>query len=318
MPYRAILRRSLISGLSAATLASALPRRVIAQVPKIRTSGTFADSFAEGFYANSRDSFKKAGLDVEITQFPSSPPQLTALLGGSLDIGLSDTVSLGSAIAKGAPLVLIAGGGLYRSQSPVTALCVPLASPIKTAADLVGKTVAILGLHDLTEIATWAWLDRNGVRFDQVKFAELPLPQVAPALERGTVDAGILAEPFLSQNRDKTIRVLAYVFDALAPEFFISNWFTSRAYVAQNGPLVRRFVDVIYDTARWANTHHDDSAPILASVAKIPVTTVQGMTRSDFGTTLEPRLLDPVLAAMYKYHVIDRRLTSADIVVKGR
>jgi NitT/TauT family transport system substrate-binding protein len=286
-------------------------------MPKIRAAGTFADTFAEGFFAVALDSFKKAGLDVEVAQFPNSPPQMTALLGGSLDIGTSDTVSLGTAIAKGAPFVLVAGGGLYNSQAPVTALCVPIASPIKTATDLIDKTIAVLGLHDLTEISTWAWLERNGVRSNQVKFTEIPLPQVPAALDRGTVDAGILAEPFLSQNKDKTVRVLGYVFDAIAPEFLISNWFTSKSFVAQNPTLVKRFVDVIYDTARWANTHHDESAPMLANVAKIPPSTVQRMTRSSFATSLDPRYIDPVFAAMYKYQVIDHKLTTADVVVRN-
>ena len=313
MPGCVIPRRTLLAGLAAGPLALPRPRRAAAQTPKIRAGGTFSDTFAEGFYANARGSFQQAGLAVEVIQFANGPAQMTAVLGGALEIGLSDTVSLGTAIAKGAPFVFIAGGGMYRSQAPTTALCVPLASAIETAADLVGKTVAVLGLRDVTEIGTWAWLERNGVRPEQVKFAEIPLPQVALALGRGAVDAGILAEPFLSQNKDKTVRVLAYVFDAVAPQFFISDWFTSKTYAAQNGASVRRFVEVVYDTARWANAHRAASAPILSNVTKIPLAIVQRMTRVTYGTALNPRLLDPVFAAMYRFRVIDHRLTTADV-----
>ncbi len=285
----------------------------VAQSEVIRAAGTFSDTFAEGFYADARGSFKQSGLNVEVTQFANGPAQMTAVLGGALDIGLSDTVSLATAISKGAPFVLVAGAGMYRSVAPTTALCVPLTSTIQSAKDLAGKTVAILGLHDVTEIGTWAWLDHNGVSPDAVKFTEIPLPQVPGALDRGAVDAGILAEPFLSRGENKSVRVLAYVFDVIAPQFFISSWFTSKTYYQKDSGQVKRFVDVIYQTAKWANTHRADSATILSQVSKVPLATVQSMTRVLYGTALEPQLIDPVLAALFKYQIIARRLTPADV-----
>jgi NitT/TauT family transport system substrate-binding protein len=200
---------------------------------------------------------------------------------------------------------------MYRSVAPTTALCVPLASPIQTAKDLAGKTIAVLGLHDVTEIGTWSWLERNGVNRDMVKYAEIPLPQVPGALDRAAVDAGILAEPYLSRGVDaKTVRVIGHIFDAIAPQFFISDWFTSKTYSQQNTAVVKRFVDVVYQTARWANTHRDDSAAILAQVTKIPLATIQGMTRVTYGTSLDPTLIDPVFAALYTYQLIDKKLTA--------
>lgn len=315
MASSVISRRIALGGLTALPLARALPAG--AQTQTVRAGGTFSDTFAEGWYANALGLFEKAGLNVSITQFPNGPGQMTAVLGGALDVGLSDTVSLGTAIAKGAPFVFIAGAGMYRSAGPTTALCVPLASSARTARDLVGKTVAVLGLHDVTEIGTWSWLAQNGVSPDDVKFAEIPLPQVPAALDRGTVDAGILAEPFLSQNANKTVRVLAYVFNAIAPQFFISDWFTSKSYLEQNRSVVKRFVDVIYQTARWANGHRAESAPILSDVTKIPLATVQGMTRVTYGTALDPRLIDPVFADLYRYRLIDRPLKAAEVVARG-
>ena len=306
-----ISRGAFVAGLSTVPVALALPG--VAQSDTIHAGGTFSDTFAEGFYADALHSFKKSGLDVDITQFANGPAQMTAVLGGALDIGLSDTVSLATAISKSAPFVVIAGAGMYRSAAPTTALCVPTNSALKTAKDLQGKTIAILGLHDVTEIGTWSWLERNGVSPDAVKFAEIPLPQVPGALDRGAVDAGILAEPFLSQSVGKTVRVLAYVFDSVAPQFYISAWFTSKAFYAQHQSQIKQFVNVIYQTAAWANTHRPESAVILSQVTKVPLATVQAMTRVTYGTALDPQLIDPVLAALYKYQVISRRLTAAEM-----
>jgi NitT/TauT family transport system substrate-binding protein len=308
-----VLSRRWLLGCVAAGCALAFPRRARSQTPVIHAGATFADGFAELFYADALGTLKKSALDVVITKFPSGPTMMPALLGGSLDVGISDTVSLGTAIAKGAPFVLIAGAGLHRSSAPEDALCVAIDSPIKTPHDLIGKTVGVLGLHGITEIALWSWLDRNKIEADRLSFVELPLTQMAGALERGTVAAGFLAEPFLSQNRDKTVRVLSVPFDAIAPQFLISSWFTSRPYLQANRELVARLVDVIYETARWANAHQHLSAPILAGVAGVPVATVLATTRIAYGTSLDQRLLDPVFGAMYKYGVIPRPLTAAEV-----
>ena len=40
------------------------------------------------------------------------------------------------------------------------------------------------------------------------------------------------------------------------------------------------------------------------------------MGRVEFATSFDPRYIDPVLAAMYKYEAIDKKLTSADLVAK--
>lgn len=306
-------RRTLLTTAAATTAGFAVPRNAFAQSQTIRTGATFAEGFAELFYAQSEGTTRKAGLDVALAKFPSGPAMMPAVLGGSLDVGISDTVSLGTAIAKGAPFVLIAGAALHLSTAPQDALCVTLDSPIASAKDLVGKTVGVLGLGGITEIALWAWLDRNGIPADQLKFVELPLTQMAQAIARGTVAAGFVAEPFLSQNRTKTVRQLSVPFDAIAPQFLISSWFTSRAYLQQNAAQIKRLAALIYDTARWANAHQDQTAPILAGVANVPLATVLTTTRTVYGTSLDPRLLDPVFAAMYKYGVIPHALTAREV-----
>jgi NitT/TauT family transport system substrate-binding protein len=309
-----ISRRLAVGGIATLPVALALPAR--AQSKPIRVGATYADTTAEGWYASKLGLFEKASLNVEMTKFANSGTTMTAVLGRALDIGVSDTFSLATAISRRAPFVIIAGAGMYRTQAPTTALCVPLDSPIKTAKDLVGKTVGVLGLRGATDIGTHAWLDRNGVKPEEVRYTEIPLPQAAPAIRRGTIDAGILAEPFLSQNKDKTVRVLGNIFDAVAPEFFIANWFTSRAFYQQNQKLVERFVDVVYQTANWANAHHEQSAPILSDISKVPLATIEGMIRVAYGTSTNPALIDPVLTALYKCKFIDHTMSAADVVAR--
>jgi NitT/TauT family transport system substrate-binding protein len=273
-----------------------------------------ADTFAEGYYATDMGFFTKAGLNVDQQVFNSGGAILVAAGGNALDIGLSNTGNLATAIAHGAPFTLIAGAGMYTAANPTTVLMVALNSPLQKPAELAGKTIAVTALKDLTEVGTRAWLARSGVDPNSVKFVELSMAQMAAGVDRGTFDAAIIGEPFLSAVRGKTLRVFADAYDALGPQFLIANWFSTTDYVKKNPDVIRRFVACVYDTARWANANHAASGKILAKWAQMDPVAVSTMGRCQYATSLDAKLLDPVLAAMYKYNAIDKKLSAADLV----
>jgi NitT/TauT family transport system substrate-binding protein len=307
-------RRAALGALAAVAGAAALGTPARAEGPPVRIGVGNADTFAEGYYATDMGFFTKAGLTVDQQIFNSGGAILVAAGGNALDIGLSNTGNLATAIAHGAPFTLIAGAGMYTASNPTTVLMVALNSPLQKPADLVGKTIAVTALKDLTEVGTRAWLARSGVDPNSVKFVELSMNQMAAGLDRGTFDAAIIGEPFLSAVRGKTLRVFANAYDALGPQFLIANWFSTTDYVKKNPDVIRRFVASVYDTARWANANHPASGKILAKWAQMDPVAVSTMGRCQYATSLDAKLLDPVLAAMYKYNAIDKKLTAADLV----
>lgn len=309
-------RRAALGALAGFAGAAALGAPVRAADAAVRIGVGSADTFAEGFYATDMGFFTKAGLDVDMQLFTSGGAILVAAGGNALDIGLSNTGNLADAIAHGAPFTLIAGAGMYTAANPTVALTVALNSPLRKPADLAGKTIAVTALKDLTEIGTRAWLARNGVDAAGVKFTQLSMGQMAAGLERGTFDAALIAEPNLSAALGKTVRIIGRPYDAIAPQFLIANWFSTTEYVKKNPDVIRRFVGAVNETARWANANHAASGKILAKWAQMDPATVASMGRCTYATSLEPRLLDPVLAALYQYGAIDRKLTAADMVMK--
>ncbi len=310
-------RRAALGALAAFAGAAALraPARG-ADAAAVRIGVGSADTFAEGFYATDMGFFTKAGLGIDMQLFTSGGAILVAAGGNALDIGLSNTGNLADAIAHGAPFTLIAGAGMYTAANPTVALTVAANSPLRKPADLVGKTIAVTALKDLTEIGTRAWLARNGVDPASVKFVQLSMGQMAAGLDRGTFDAALIAEPNLSAALGKTVRVFAKPYDAIGPQFLIANWFSTTDYVKRNPDVIRRFVGAVYDTARWANANHAASGKILAKWAQMDPVTVGAMGRCAYATSLDPKFLDPVLAALYQYGAIDRKLTAADLVMK--
>jgi NitT/TauT family transport system substrate-binding protein len=277
----------------------------------LRVGVVGTDSFAEGYYAQDMGFFKSGGLSVELVPITTGAQVAAAVAGGAIDIGVSNTLELANAIAHAVPFVIIAGGGL---SDAAPALVVAKSSLLKSAKDLEGKTVAVQALKDLTQIAPSAWMEQNGADFRKIRFIEIHFPEMSAALERGTVDAAVLAEPYLSAANGTTVRVLAKVFNSIAPLFLMSAWFSSRDYFAKNTDVVKRFVAVMSDTARWANEHHDLSADILAKYTKIDLATIKTMPRTSYALSPEPRFIQPLLTQLYKFHAIAKPLTVADVV----
>ena len=134
------------------------------------------------------------------------------------------------------------------------------------------------------------------------------------ALGRGTIGAALLAEPFLSAGRDD-VRVLGKAFDAISKSFLISSFFARRDWISKNLDVAKRFLGVMYDTARWANTHHAESAPILAKYSKLELDRIRSMTRVNYATTFTPSLIQPVLDVAYKYKELPRQVNARDLII---
>ena len=304
----------------ALALAAALPAlratAVRAQAgPPIRLGGSATDLYVEPFLALDGGFFAKAGLDVTVTALANGGAIAAAVAGGALDAGLADMIQIANAANRGLPFAFFAGSGLYSSEVPILALCVAKNGPVKAAKDLEGQTVALVALKSITEAAVREWLRANGADVAKIKFFEMPYAEMAPALTRGALAAAFLGEPFLSAAKDD-VRILGRSYDAVAPSFYISAWFASRDWIGKNPDLVRRLTQALYDTARWANGHHAETAPILAKYAKLDLSRIRAMNRTRYATSLDPKLMQPVLDVAVTYQLIAKPMRASDLIAK--
>lgn len=72
----------------------------------------------------------------------------------------------------------------------------------------------------------------------------------------------------------------------------------------------------MYATARWANTHHEETAGLLAGYAKMDVATVLAMSRCPYGDALGPHDVQNVYNVAYKYKVFDRPVDAAAVIAR--
>lgn len=265
MPPLQMSRSSALAtiGAAASVLGSPLGARAQAlPATDISIGVVLAEPYMEPYYADSLGFFKRAGLNPNIQVFPNASITLQAVVGNALDIGTANLIQLASAFNRGVDVTIVAAGGMFTSDQTTIPLCVSKNSPIQVAKDLEGQTVSVTNLAGTEGIAVSEWLKAGGADPQKVKIFEIPFAQVAPALARGTVAAGLLGEPFTSEYA-ADVRAIGYPYAAIAPAFYTGVWVARRAFLAAHAPLARKLVATLYATAGWANTHKADAAALL-------------------------------------------------------
>lgn len=269
----------------------------------LRVGVLAAESAAEITYAKELGYFTKAGLDVAITTMSNTPAIIAAVVAGALDIGYTTIDSIASIHAHNVPIVVIAPATDYIDPASVKTAGVLVLpdSPIHTAKDLAGKTIASPALHSLGTTGASAWIDANGGDSSTVKYVEIPFPAQPAALAAGRVDAIFEVEPFFGAAA-KQFRVLFSGYSAISKHFLLNLFATTPEWARAHPELVSKFVSVIHDTAVWANKNHDQSGAMLAKITNIPAETIAGMVRSHYAEELTPAIMQPGIDASAKYN----------------
>lgn len=259
------------------TLAAA-PDLVRAQTPAaLRVAIIPNEPAATVYYAKEQGFFGRAGLDVEITQNPSTPAIASAVLSGTYDIAYATISTLAVAHAKGLPFVMLAPGVGNVPGRPSGVIMVPVNSTAKTGADFNGKTFGTAGLNTLAEYLPRAWVDKHGGDSTTIKFVELPFPQTPEAIAAGRIDAAYLTEPFITIAVKRNLaKILTSGDDAIGKTYASTAWYTTAAWAKAHPDLVTRFTAAIREAAGWANKNGEAVVPILAKYLKVdPALTAQ-------------------------------------------
>jgi NitT/TauT family transport system substrate-binding protein len=281
------------------------------ELTKLNIATTPIDIGAQPFYAQDEGFFKNAGIEANIQIISNGGAITAAVVGGSVDIAQSNVVSLATAHEKGLDLVVIAPAGAYSNKAPTTALVVAKNSPIKTAKDLNGKTLAGNGLKNITQVGAFAWMSKNGGDPSTTKFTEMPFSQMPAALTAGRVDAAVLTEPDLSAAvADGSVRVLGNCYDGIANNFLVGAWFTTAAWAKAHPDAVKRFQQAMVKTSEWANKNQTASGAILTKYTKIAA--APSMKRSLYGTKLD--VMQPLIDASAKYGVLAKTFAANDMI----
>jgi len=285
-------------------------------VPTIRVAGCLCDDFKTVHYGVRSGLFRRNGLNVEIAQMSSGTAALASVIGGDTQVALSSTVPVLQAYTRGIPLRIVSPGQWYLSSSPTTAFFVKSDSPIHSARDLSGKTIAVQSLKDLTWAATRAWIDKNGGDINSIRVVELPFPTVVAALDEGRIAGGSLGTPFMQQAVSSgKARLLANTYDAIAPRFEAAVWVSTVDYIAANPDIMNRFARAMHEAIVYTNAkaHLTEMNALVASYTRVDQAVVAGSPRTLDPEYLEAKFLKPVIDVAYRYKLIERDVAPEDL-----
>ena len=273
----------------------------------------FTDASALPIYATQSGIFKKYGLDATITTFNGGGAIIAAIAGGSLDAGFSNITSAVAAIQRGIPIMILHSANLTAAGHADALLMKARGSKLKTGADTNGKIIAVTTLGGTLQLGAEVWIDKNGGDSKTVHFVEVPTSNMAAALKQGRIDAAMISEPFLTEEK-ADIEPLADAFAAVAQEWISSVFVASKAWVTANPDGAKRFIAAMNETAHWANDHRSETAKMLAPLSGVTLATFTAMSRTSYTDQLTKALMQPGIDAAARYGALKAPYDTADIV----
>ncbi len=299
-----------------AALVSLIPLAAFAQQPLtvVKVASVPLDVTGNVYYAYDLGYFAKAGLDVQITTLVTGGSAAAAVAGGAVDIGTSNLVSIAQAHERGIPLVIIAPSGANSITSPLEGIIVAKNSPIKTAKDLAGKTIATTGLLNNMQVEAAAWIEKNGGDYSTLKWVEVPGIAMGPAVASGRIDAATPTEPYVSAAlATGDVRLLGYVVGAISPTVIEGGYFCTADYAKAHPDVVKKFARALLQAGQWANHNHDAATAILQKYSKAPPQ--KTANHAIFPETFTPADLQPLLDASARYGALKASFPASDLVI---
>jgi len=255
MRRRAALRHALVL---AAMPVAAVPVR--AQAGKILFGYTAVTDFASVFVAAEEGYFTKRMLDVELKFIPLNSTIPAAIQADSLQLGGPTPSVFLQAVDGGLDHVVVAGGGATSKSITGYGLLARAGSGIHTAADCVGRKIAVPGLGAFLHVTFRAWLKQNGVDHRKVQFIEAAFPQHGDLLRGGSIDAVVTADPFMGRITDSGTGYVASYYSTFLPEGVPTIFFTARRdWVERHPAQARAFREAVQEAAAWMGRPANDA-----------------------------------------------------------
>jgi NitT/TauT family transport system substrate-binding protein len=302
---------------TAAGLAGAL-RPAFAQAPPLVTLHGIVvpnDDLAPILYAQQSGMFRKIGLDVQLEHSSSGAAVAAAVAGGSFDFGVASLTALISGHARGLPFVMIAPSHVIVAGDGTQEMILLKDSPIRRYRDLDGKVLAVPGIADANWISSHAAVDADGGDSGTIKFVELPQTAIPPALEGKRVDAAIVQEPVLDQALTTGLfRSMGDPTLTIAKRWMVTATFTLADFANKNRDLIGRFAEAMRSAIVFANTHHADTAPLVATFTGADPAAVMQMHRNVFAEFLDPREIQPAIDAAARYKIIGHAFPAQELI----
>ncbi len=207
---------------------------------------------------------KPLGYSVKWAEFPAGPQLLEAINAGAVDFGNTGEAPPIFAQAAGAPLLYVG----YEPAAPQgEAILVPKDSPLKTVADLRGKTIALNKGSNVHYLLVKA-LEKAGVPYDEVKTAFLTPADARAAFERGSVDAWAIWDPYQAAA-EKTIEA-RQLSDGTGIVSNYQFYFASKPFAEKAPDVIDVILQAVSEIGAWTKANPKAAAEEFSPLIGIP------------------------------------------------
>jgi NitT/TauT family transport system substrate-binding protein len=241
--------------------------------------------YAPLFIAVERGYFAEEGIQVELMPVEGGTDNVVQVSAGNFDVaGGGVGAGMLNAVARGIEFEIVAP--LHTERPPLTSPFVVSkarfdSGELTQMSDLKGKKVSVNAKGAATEYWLWKALQQGGLDFPDVEVVGLGFREVAPALENGALDGGILGEPLATLAEDQGL--VARLSQDFIDGFTSTVIYFNKDWATQNPELAQGFVKAFIRGARdlngdlWAS---DETAAIIEKYTNVPADVVKRANRS--------------------------------------
>lgn len=211
---------------------------------------------------------------VQLERAAASSAQITAMAAKRIDLSMFSPTAFTLAILNAKLDLRVIGDGIqdgvqgYRSQT----VYVKADSPIKTAADLKGRTMGVNGIGSASYTSIVAMLRKHGVTEKEVNFVEVTFANQLPMIEDGKTEASTLQYPVGPQLvKEGKYRLLFTSQEAMGPTQF--NFIAgTKEFLDANRAAVADFMEDYTRGLRWFTDpkNRKEALALIAKIAKQP------------------------------------------------
>lgn len=213
------------------------------------------------------DALQDLPYRIRWAEFPAAAPLAEALNAGAIDAGVIGDAPLLFALASGAQVKAIA---VNKNDPYGTAVLVPKASSLQSAADLKGKRIAT-GRGSIGHYVALKALASGGLSAKDVDFRFLGPVDAKMALANGSVDAWATWEPYTALAEvNGEARVLVNGRGLSSGNSFIAATDQALADPAKHAAL-QDYLERLSKAQVWAYANLDSFSQTLAKIIGFPV-----------------------------------------------
>jgi NitT/TauT family transport system substrate-binding protein len=241
--------------------------------------------------------FEDRDIELTIELAQGGAAIVPAVMSDQYQFGFSNVVSMMVARSTGLPVRLVGPGVRSTGEqgADFNGVAVPGDSPIRTAADLEGKTVGVNTLNNICGVSINESVRKAGGDPAKLKYVEIPPPDMPAALDTGQIDATCMSEPFLSGYLAAGGRTVASNYADVAEDADIAVYFTSEQLLQSDPDLVERFTEALAESEAYAQEHPDETRATATTYTNLTAEQVADVTLPRFPTELNRDSLERIL-----------------------